>query len=290
MFTRSGATWTQQGPKLTGSGETGDGAFGYSVALSADGNTALIGGPCDNSNVGAAWVFTRSGGPGRSRAQADRQRRDRRRRFGSSVALSADGNTALIGGPATTATWGRRGCSPARAATWTQQGAKLTGSGETGAGQFGSSVALSADGDTALIGGPSTTAAGGRRGCSPARARPGRSRAPKLTGSGETGTGGSAQRGAVGRREHRPDRRLRRQRRRGGGVGVHPLGRDLDAAGREADRQRRDRHRRASAASVALSADGEHRPDRRPATTAATWARRGCSRARAAPGRSRARS
>ena len=31
-----------------------------SVALSADGNTALIGGPDDNSTRGAAWLFTRS--------------------------------------------------------------------------------------------------------------------------------------------------------------------------------------------------------------------------------------
>ena len=53
------------------------------MALSADGNTALIGGPGDNGWVGAAWVFTRSG------------------------------------------------------STWTQQGSKLTGSGETGAGEFG---------------------------------------------------------------------------------------------------------------------------------------------------------
>ena len=31
------------------------------MALSADGNTALIGGPYDHNEVGAAWVFTRSG-------------------------------------------------------------------------------------------------------------------------------------------------------------------------------------------------------------------------------------
>ena len=36
--------------------------FGKSVALSADGNTALIGDSGDNSNVGAAFVFTRSAG------------------------------------------------------------------------------------------------------------------------------------------------------------------------------------------------------------------------------------
>ena len=52
----------QQGAKLTGTGEIGDGQFGASVALSSDGNTALIGGDGDNSGAGAAWVFTRSGG------------------------------------------------------------------------------------------------------------------------------------------------------------------------------------------------------------------------------------
>jgi hypothetical protein len=31
--------------------------FGYIVAVSADGTTALIGGPADNDNVGAAWIF-----------------------------------------------------------------------------------------------------------------------------------------------------------------------------------------------------------------------------------------
>ena len=62
MFTRSGSTWTQQGPKLTASDETGAGDFGSSVALSADGNTALIGGIYDSATVeAAAWVFTRSG-------------------------------------------------------------------------------------------------------------------------------------------------------------------------------------------------------------------------------------
>jgi hypothetical protein len=55
----------QVGQKLTGTGETSEsglslGEFGTSVALSADGNTALIGGPEDNNGVGAAWLFTRS--------------------------------------------------------------------------------------------------------------------------------------------------------------------------------------------------------------------------------------
>src|SRR5205807_278629 len=74
--------------------------FGSSVALSADGNTALISAPFDNGAIGAAWVFTRlsetwtqqgsklTGGEAKERPE-----------FGQSVALSANGNTALIGGP-----------------------------------------------------------------------------------------------------------------------------------------------------------------------------------------------
>jgi hypothetical protein len=59
VFTRSGGVWAQQGSKLVGTGGTGQ---GYSVALSADANTAIVGGPQDSGDVGAAWVYTRSNG------------------------------------------------------------------------------------------------------------------------------------------------------------------------------------------------------------------------------------
>jgi hypothetical protein len=99
MFTRSGSTWTQQGSKLTGAGETFAGVFGYSVALSADGNTALIGGYIDGSWVGAAWVFTRSGGSWTQRgSKLTGAGGVVSSTFGWDVALSADGNTAVIGG------------------------------------------------------------------------------------------------------------------------------------------------------------------------------------------------
>ena len=161
-FTRSGQAWTQQGPKLTASGEIGDGFFGMHVALSADGNTALVGGPRDNGEVGAAWVFTRSGqtwtqqgskltGSGATGAGL----------FGWNVALSADGNTALVGGPADNGEVGAAWVFTRSGQTWAQQGPKLTGALETGAGRFGQSVALSADGNTALIGGPTDNPDGG---------------------------------------------------------------------------------------------------------------------------------
>jgi hypothetical protein len=57
VFTRSDATWSQQGPKLTASDETSNGYFGLGVALSADGNTAPIGGPFGDNGTGAAWAF-----------------------------------------------------------------------------------------------------------------------------------------------------------------------------------------------------------------------------------------
>jgi hypothetical protein len=54
--------WTQQGSKLVGTGVVGNQANQGSVALSGDGNTAIVGGNADNGGTGAAWVFTRSAG------------------------------------------------------------------------------------------------------------------------------------------------------------------------------------------------------------------------------------
>jgi len=54
-----GGTWTQQGSKRVGNGAGGGASQGYSVALSADGNTAIVGGWTDNRSAGAAWVFAR---------------------------------------------------------------------------------------------------------------------------------------------------------------------------------------------------------------------------------------
>jgi phosphodiesterase/alkaline phosphatase D-like protein len=163
-FTYAEGAWTQQGAKLTGGGEEGEGAFGSSVALSKDGDTALIGGPGDGEPGseplrGAAWVFTRS------QAGAWAQQGEKlvaktgeaigEGRFGSSVALSKDGAIALIGAPADNTNVGAAwSFTRSEAGAWSQQGQKLTGSGEEGEGQFGSSVALSADGYTELTGGP----------------------------------------------------------------------------------------------------------------------------------------
>jgi hypothetical protein len=162
VFTRSGSTWTQQGGKLAGTGEVGEGRFGFTVALSADGNTALVGGGLDDDWIGAAWVFTRSGSTWAQQGEKLTGTGETGEgRFGTSVALSADGNTALIGGPGDDSSTGAAWVFTRSGGVWSQQGEKLTGTGETGEGEFGKSVALSADGNTALIGGPEDDSATG---------------------------------------------------------------------------------------------------------------------------------
>jgi len=141
----------QQGPKLTGGEETGEGRFGRAVAVSADGDTALVGGPRDGSEAGAVWVFTRSGSAWTQQAKLIGGEESGAGHFGRGLALSADGNTALIGAP-NDESGGAAWVFTRSGSTWTQQ-AKLTGAGESGSGWFGQSVALSASGDTALIGG-----------------------------------------------------------------------------------------------------------------------------------------
>jgi hypothetical protein len=156
VFTRSNGVWTQPGTPLTGPEETGEGRFGKSVALSADGNTALIGDPSAELGHGTAWVFARSGSSWAAQGQAlPAGERNERVHFGRSVALSADGNTALIGDPAASGYAGAAWVLTRSGATWTQEGEELTGgSEEPEAAHFGYSVALSGDGETALIGGP----------------------------------------------------------------------------------------------------------------------------------------
>jgi hypothetical protein len=189
VFARTGTTWSQQGSKLTATEETAGDHFGESVALSADGNTALIGSPHDgpNARVGAAWVFTRSGSTwsqqgtkliGSSSGEAE---------FGQSVALSAEGNTALIGGPTYSNRLGAAWVFTRTGSTWSPQGSKLIGGGQSGEAEFGHSVALSANGHTALIGGPVDNSTAGAAWVFTRTESTWSQQGTELTGGGESG-------------------------------------------------------------------------------------------------------
>ena len=155
VFTRSSTGWVQQGPKLVGAGAVGSAGQGYSVALSADGSILAVGGPGDNGNRGAAWVFTRSGtswgqqgsklvGAGATAGFASQ---------GWSVALSADGATLAVGGYNDDRNGGATWVFTRSGTSWGQQGPKLVGTGAAGSASQGASVALSADGATLAVGG-----------------------------------------------------------------------------------------------------------------------------------------
>jgi putative cell wall-binding protein len=95
VFTRSGATWTQQAKLTAADGAAGD-AFGVSVAVYGD--TAVIGASADDDvglGSGSAYVFVRSGATWTQQTKltaADGAPGDG---FGVSVAVSGD--TAMIG-------------------------------------------------------------------------------------------------------------------------------------------------------------------------------------------------
>jgi len=117
VWTRKEGRWSQQGTKLIGlaslfpeSGDRSRGTYsqGYSVSLSGDGDTAIVGAPSDPTKIvgpfstpptGAAWIWKRSDGiwlqQGTQLVVSDGMWTSQ----GSSVALSADGKTAIVGGP-----------------------------------------------------------------------------------------------------------------------------------------------------------------------------------------------
>jgi hypothetical protein len=162
VYVRFGTDWYYMSKLLPSDFSPYD-QFGKSVALSGDGNTALIGAPYEDSsgqsNNGAAYVFTTSS----SWSSYTQQQKllasdlDNGDQFGHSVALSGDGNTALIGAnyeftfpnyySGSAYVFVRSG------GLWSQE-AKLLSSDIEGGDQFGHSVALSGDGNTALIGAP----------------------------------------------------------------------------------------------------------------------------------------
>ena len=151
VFTRSGATWTQEA-KLTASDAAGSDNFGFSVAVSGD--TAVVGAFGDDDrglNSGSAYVFTRTGTTWTQQAKLTASDGAQFDNFGRAVAI--DGDSVLVGvlfddngGISNT---GSAYVFTRTGTTWTQQAKLLAGDRAAGDG-FGYAVAI--DGDTALMG------------------------------------------------------------------------------------------------------------------------------------------
>jgi hypothetical protein len=153
IFVRVGGVWSQQGGKLVGTGAIGPAGQGVSVALSGDGNTAIVGGQADNSGVGAAWMFVRTGNVWTQQAKLVGTGFSGFSFQGFAVALSGDGNTAAVGGYGDNGNRGAVWVFTRSGGTWTQDGAKLIGAGGVGLSQMGVSVGISNDASTIVAGG-----------------------------------------------------------------------------------------------------------------------------------------
>lgn len=188
VFARTGNTWAQQAYIKSDSpppATAGD-LFGYSVALSANGNTLAVGaydeagsgrtvnGPIGpgRGGFGGSWVFTRNGNTWSREAHLRAWNTDPRDSWGASLTLSDDGNTmamssvdedclcpgvfyaqdAAVGtnDQATNTSAGAVAVFVRTGSTWTQQ-AYVKASNVGDQDWFGI-VALSGDGNTLAVG------------------------------------------------------------------------------------------------------------------------------------------
>jgi len=125
--------------------------FGASVALSSDGNTALVGAPNKTTGTGAAYVFTRSGSTWTQQKELTATGGAHGDLFGTAVGLSSDGNTAAISAPGKSTKAGTVYVFTRSGSTWTQATSVVPSDAASNA-QFGNAVSVSGDGGTIMVG------------------------------------------------------------------------------------------------------------------------------------------
>jgi hypothetical protein len=193
VLTRTGGMWSHQARIQAENAENGD-SLGYSMAISDDGNTIAAGAadedcmipginqpgcdkdqPLDNSS-GAAYVFVRRGTTWTQQAFIKASNPGHEDWFGVRIAISGDGNTVAVGAPnEDSAAKGINGNQDDNSAdeagavylytrsgtTWAQQ-AYIKSSNTRLGWEFGTSLGLSEDGKTLLVGarGESSSAKG----------------------------------------------------------------------------------------------------------------------------------
>jgi len=151
VFTRTGATWTQQAKLVPADGTAGD-YFGFAVAVDAD--TVVVGAPDvdddGRANIGAAYVFTRAGGTWAQQARLTATDARAGAKLGISVAL--DGDTVVAGASSDFTAGLDAGAAyvfTRAGATWSQQ-ATLLASDADKSDFFGHAVAINAN--TVVVG------------------------------------------------------------------------------------------------------------------------------------------
>ena len=145
IFVRSGNTWTLQGNPVSGS-EAYYSGQGTSVGLSADGNTLVMGSSAQTLAAGSAWAFIRKNGVWTEQGYLVAPFGSDPSGVGDIVAVSADGNVALVANSTQNAA-----CLFTRTDSVWNAGAKLTGMGVIGS-SYGASISISGTGNSAVVG------------------------------------------------------------------------------------------------------------------------------------------
>lgn len=187
VYSRSGAVWSGTPVYVKASNTSDYDYFGQSLALSGDGNTLAVGAPNESSAAtgingnqvndcasaatncsyysGAAYLYSRSGSGWSAPTYVKAANTGQDDAFGSSVALSSDGNTFVAGAEyedgsaagvagADDDAAGSSGAAyvySRTASTWSAP-TYVKASNSEGGDAFGSSAALSADGATLAVG------------------------------------------------------------------------------------------------------------------------------------------
>jgi hypothetical protein len=154
----AGPNLSQQA-KLTASDGVARDFFGHSVAVSSDGNYAVVGAWGRVKGTGTAFIFANSGGTWTQQVEFGPSDLVVGEQFGSSVAISSDGTTAVVGAESKNGSPGQSSRDVAGSvyvftrsgSTWTQQ-AELRASDTAPGLRFGTAVSLSADGNSLLVG------------------------------------------------------------------------------------------------------------------------------------------
>jgi FG-GAP repeat protein len=154
---------------LQASGAANGDMEGFSVQVSADGNTVIFGGPGANSGTGAAWVFTKSNNDTWSQtATLLAKTAHAGDGFGTSVAASSDGSTLVVGAPGVNSGAGAvyvfqgpfAGTQNESQLLMPYAGTAIDGSSAVFTTNFGTYVNISSDASTISVGGSGTDSSG----------------------------------------------------------------------------------------------------------------------------------
>lgn len=147
---------------LTGFGPPGASRSGSSVSIARDGLTMAVGSPSGYSDKGYVTIFNRASTSidwVEERVIAPVSA-DYERFFGQSVDLSSDGNTLVVGIPGYSSSRGRAAVFFRTDGEWSDPYLVKPTQGPSASDQFGTSVAISGDGQRLVVGAPYADDAG----------------------------------------------------------------------------------------------------------------------------------